>query len=288
MKALLSILLLFSLSAQGQFYLLNQGSGGAITDSSVITYLDRVAAHGVTITSTQRNAVNAYFTGLKAQGIWNKIVDRGLLIWQNAAANAETFKGLFDVTWNGTVAHLSKGVQGDGTTGWGNTNIQPPAHLASTGSGTPIHLSVYCQTNSAITNGVSIGSANSASQRNALYLRSGTNAFLDAYNATTSQARLSVANSSSQGYIMGTRVSATDSRIFKGGTQVGSTQTTSAGLVSTIPIGLMVMNVDSGPIGWSNRIYSLWSFGHGLTPTEAYNDNLLTEQLMDALGIGVQ
>lgn len=288
MKYLLSILLFVSLSAQGQFYLLNQTQNSGVTDVDATNYISRVAAHGVTVTTTQRNAVHTYFAGLKTQGIWSKITDRGLLMWQNAAANAETFNGLFDVTWNGTVAHLSEGVQGDGTTGWGNTNIQPSAYLASTGSGTPIHLSVYCQTNSAITNGVSIGSANSASQRNALYLRSGTNAFFDAYNATTTQARLSVANSSSQGYIMGTRVSATDSRIFKGGTQVGSTQTTSAGLVSNISIGLMVMNVGTGPIGWSNRIYSLWSFGHGLTPTEAYNDNLLTEQLMDALGIGVQ
>lgn len=287
MKKLLFILLIAaSGAASGQMLVNPYFFPSTAFDADAVNYINRVQAAGRTLSLQEQARISTYFAGLKATGVWAKIHDRGLLIWGSAAANAETFKGVNDITWSGTVTHAADGAISNGSTGYGNTGIVPSVSLSLTS----VHYAAYSQTNLANSSQCDLGVRVTNSQSMAFFLRIATNMIIgDAYTINTGTGRISVANSTSIGYFHISRISGTDIRAFANGAQIGATNTAAqTGTLPNIATYLMCINNAGVAANFTARKYSLWSVGSGLTTTEAADDNTLTEAFMDAMGIGVQ
>lgn len=253
-------------------------------DADALNYIGRVEAAGRTLSNGEKRQINTYVVGLKAAGVWTKIHERWILCWGVAAANAEGLKGVSDITWNGTVTHGSTGATGNGSTGYGNTGITPSTSLTLNNT----HMALYSQTNSAITNGADMGCRSSNSSSLLTFLNSGGNLIADQYTISAATGRLTFANSNTQGYFIASRISSTDLKVYKNGSQLGTLGVSSTGTLPTIAIVIMAANMTGSTTNFTNRTYSMCSVGTGLSSTEAADDNTLTEAFMDARGIGVQ
>lgn len=286
MRLLIFILILCS-TANAQAiinpYIFVTGGGGV--DADAADYIARVEAAGRTLTPTEEGYINTYFTGLKSAGVWTKIVDRGLLVWGVAAANAEKFKGGTDVSWNGTITHASTGVTSNGTTGYGNLNVNLSTSLTLNSSS----ISLYCRTNSASASFTDMGAASSTTSRIIIFLKTVSTLLADHNSSTAGSGRFSATNSDSRGYYCNTRISSTDMRVYRNGTQLSTTNiTANNGTLPNLNAYLMAYNNAGSAANFTTREYALWSIESGLTGTEISNDNTLTEAFMDALGIGIQ
>jgi hypothetical protein len=125
--------------------------------SAAGAYISAVeTALGSSITSTQKAALNAFVLAEQAAARWTSHKRLYLPIWANAAANAICLKSLTSGTFAGTVTHGAGYVQSDGSTGYFDFGISPPAmglttasanitvliKQASVQSGTRAHMSV--------------------------------------------------------------------------------------------------------------------------------------------------
>lgn len=253
-------------------------------DSDALNYIGRVEAAGRTLTTPEKGYINTYIVGLKADGIWAKIYDRGLTCWNNAAANAETFKDINNVTWNGTVVHASGGVASDGTTGYGNTNIVPSTALTANDS----HIGVYVLTNTnPAVSTCEIGSrVVTATSSFIIFARQNGSFFLDHYSGTTG--RISAGTIDSRGYYFSNRINSADHKGYKNAAQIGTTNTGAAGSLPNIAVFLCALNNAGTANSFSTRPTAMWTLGLSLSGTEIINDNTRTETFMDSMGIGVQ
>lgn len=252
-------------------------------DADAQAYIDRVeTALGSGLTTPEKDAINTFVVGLKNNSIWNKIYDAGMFIGGTASTHAETLKGLNDITWNGTVTHAATGSVGNGTNGYGNTNINASTALTLNNS----HAAFYSRTNN--NTGVGdIGAQSSTTSRITIFPRSATN-YISDHNSNV-VGRITAANSVSTGFYVSTRVSSTDYRASKNGSQLGSTNsTTNDGTFPNLNITIMGVN-NSGTVSvFSTREMCYWSVGLGLSMSECTTYNTLVEALQDALSRGVQ
>ena len=98
------------------------GAGVRGLDADAKAYIDAVVAAGATVTATQRNAINAFVKGGKTDGWWASMKRIYLPIWSVAAPNAIDIVSRTSGTFAGTVTHAAGYVQGNGTTGYLNSN----------------------------------------------------------------------------------------------------------------------------------------------------------------------
>ena len=101
------------------------GYGVRGLDADAKAYIDAVVAAGATVTSTQRNAINAFVKGGKKDGWWASMKRIYLPIWSIASPNAIDMIGRTSGTFAGGVTHASGYVQGNGSTGYFNFNVTP-------------------------------------------------------------------------------------------------------------------------------------------------------------------
>lgn len=285
-KLILIISLLLSLNSIGQtpMRMLIKHATAAGYDADAQAYIDRVeTALGSGLTTPEKDAINTFAVGLKNNSLWTKIYDAGLFIGGTTSTHAETLKGVNDITWNGTVTHSSTGSVGNGTNGYGNTNINASTALTLNNS----HVAFYSRTNN--NTGVGdIGAQSATNSRIFIFPRSATN-YISDHNSNSAGVRVTAANSESTGFYISTRVSSTDHRGFKNGSQLGSTSTTANN--GTFPsLDLTIMGVNNGGTVsvFSTREMCFWSVGEGLSSAECSTYNTLVEALQDALSRGVQ
>ncbi len=248
-------------------------------------YITRVEAAGRTLTPTEEGYINTYFLALKADGIWDKIYDRALLIWGDAEANAETFKDVANTTWIGTVTHASDGAASDGIAGYGDLGFN---HTVLTLNST--HLSLYSQQDLSQLSTYDIGSRGSVSSTMSMMLESAGSAIFEMNTTTADVGKITRANGVSTGYFCATRISSTDLRAIINGVQIGAVVTgANTGTLASYNFFLFRSNIAGTPsTAVSARKISMWSVGDGLTTTECADDNTATEVFHDSMGIGKQ
>jgi uncharacterized membrane protein (UPF0136 family) len=96
-------------------------SPGNSVDPATRDYLAQIQATGVTVTSIQRSAIDAFIVQEKAAGRWTLHKRFYFPIWANASANAICMKSLISGTFVGGVTHATGYIQGNGTTGYLDT-----------------------------------------------------------------------------------------------------------------------------------------------------------------------
>lgn len=114
-------------------------SGGF--DRMAARYISAVETAGVTVTSTQRNAIDAFFKTGKSQGWISSLRRVYLPIWAAAAPNAIDMMTVTSGTYLlGGVTHASGYVQGNGTTGYFNLGVSPSSLGLTINGGTSFAL----------------------------------------------------------------------------------------------------------------------------------------------------
>lgn len=257
----------------------NSGFFGIKVDADAASYIARVIATGVTLTGAEKGAINLFVVQLKHYSLWPKITDAGIFIGGTAAAHSETLKGVFDITWAGTVTHDAMGSVGDGSTGYGTLGFN-----ANTLTINDSHISIYSQTNNT-TSATDISALNTTTSRFQIILYSAGNTISDHNSSTVGAGRVSVANANTSGIYISTRVSSTDFRLIKNGSQIGSTAaTTNNGTFPAVGMVIMCLNTNGTKSLFSNRKLSYSDYGTGLTLAECAIHSTLVNNLQKALG----
>ena len=88
-------------------------------------YIAAITAAGATVTAPKQAAISTFISGEIAAGRWDSIKRLYLPIWESAAPNAICMKSLTSSTFVGGVTHGAGYIQGDGSTGYANTNTTP-------------------------------------------------------------------------------------------------------------------------------------------------------------------
>ena len=94
-------------------------------DPDAAAYLADIVVSGGTITPTIESAVDTLFTSLKSNSLYSKMIAMYPFIGATAASHAinATLNKTYDIIWNGGVSHDISGSTGNGTNGYGETNV---------------------------------------------------------------------------------------------------------------------------------------------------------------------
>jgi hypothetical protein len=237
------------------------GSDAFSFDVDAVAFFTRVANAGGSLSDNEQNAVDVLVKQMKADGIWNSMKAVYPMVGASAAACAQNLKSAsFTGVFNGGWTFASTGVTPNGTTGFFNTTLIPNTSLTLTSG----HLSFYCRTDNN-TGVYDMGVGDGTIQQN-LITRFSDNKFYSCYGSPSQV--LSIANTSSLGFFVTNRNSATNTNAYKNGIQVVSAIQTS--LLETRSIYISAVNQNAAA-GFSNRECGFSSIGDGLSDTQASN-----------------
>jgi hypothetical protein len=248
-----------------------------------------ISAAGIT-DPTQQSAIETLVTDLKTNSLWTKMYAIYPFVGGTSTTHKYNLKdprdldAAFRLAFSGTVTHNSNGITPNGTNGYANTYLTPSTTMVNNDT----HISYYCRTNSAAAR-IEIG-VSMATSRMVMHTKwSDNNLYSDCYEFTNG--RVAIANSDSTGFYIQTRVSSTDHRVFRNGSQLGSTNTTTTtGTTADItnPIFIGARNTHtSGAADYSNRNLAFASFGTSLTTGESSTLNTIISTFQTTLGRNV-
>jgi hypothetical protein len=226
---------------------------------------------------TQQAAINTLVVDLKGYSIWTKMKALYPFVGGIAASHSYNLKNTaqYQLSFNGAATHNSNGYTPSGIDGYANTGLNPNTAFSTNNS---MHLSLYSRTNNDL-GGLDFGGLN-ASAVTGLYARFSNSA----YGYIHGGAGVITANTNSTGFYVGTRTSASVLKLFKSGTQLGSTYTGANGARLDLNAFLGALNVSGSPIYYTQRNYAFASIGDGLTDTEAANFYTAVQAFQTTLG----
>ena len=226
------------------------------------------------------DAVNNMVLSLVANGIWTKLVAIYPIIGTTAAAHKFNLKDPRDADaayrlsfLGGGWTHTANGATPNGTTSYANTFYA----LNSLTSG---HLSVYSRSN---TDGLfqDIGSSNiGVSIYNGIVAKL-TNLYFGGINQS---ANLSVTVANSTGLFLTSRTSNVQLNLYKQGILVASSSILNSTSANGNNLFIGALNTAGTPTRFSNRQYSLASFGDGLTQIESIQFYNIVQAFQTKLG----
>jgi hypothetical protein len=253
------------------------GVSGPSYDPDAQAFFTAEAGAGVTLSDTEKTAINTLVVNLKAANIWNKM--KALYPFIGSTATSQKFNlkdprdlnAAYRLTFTGGWTYSSNGALPNGTNAYASTYVVPNTNLTNNST----HFSYYSRTTSVGTM-IEMGSLFSGSTTFNMmvkYVGGGFDGFFsDQYDTNTN--RIYTTNSDSKGFYIGTRTTSTVHKAYKNGTQIGTTNTgTSLGLTN-FSTAITIGNRSDLPAGvYSNRQCAFASIGDGLTDAEAANFN---------------
>ena len=268
-----------------EVYATNPSGTASATSNSIYVYdVDAqafITATGITDT-TQKNAVNQLTIDLKFYNIWTKVLALYPFIGGTASTHKYNLKNPLDTNsafrlqFFGGWTHSSNGALPNGTA-YANTFINSSSNLTLNST----HLSYYSRTADATPSSMEMGNIISS---NSLILGCGFGnvAYSDQYNYNT--ARISQANTNAQGFYVGTRTTSAIHKLFKNGSQFGSTNTGASGTFNNLVIYLGASNNNGVAATYSSKQCAFSSVGSGLSDTEASNFRTAVQAFNTTLG----
>lgn len=246
-------------------------TGFRTKDADVIAFIKATGITG----GTEFSAVNYLVIALKNKNLWDKIIALYPFVGSTATAHKYNLKdprdvnAAFRIVWAGGVTHDEFGVTFDGVNGYGDTWLKPSTSMLLGNES----MFLYSRTSAAATAAgwVDMGAANTLTQRDELILRTSVDNITVNINSTSAGAgSLSFKNTSASGFFIGSRISQNDLRIYKNGTQIGTTATvTNNGTRSNLSVLIGARRISSGPNGFVARNFALAGLGRGFTNTQA-------------------
>jgi hypothetical protein len=244
----------------------------------------------ITDTTTQV-ATNTLVNDLKTAGVWTKMKAIYPMVGTTATqqkfnlVNSQDTNAAFRLTFNGGWIHSSNGIQSNASNSYANTYLIPNTNLTLRNT----HISTYIRNNTAAGNLSDIGCGNAATANPSMTLVSkynSTNTLSDAYSNTTN--RLSVSNSDSRGFYIGTRTSINSHKIYKNGTQTAvETNNEANGSMPNVELAIGAYNFGGSLVQFTDKQFAFISIGDGLNDTEAANFSTAVNNFQTTLGRNV-
>ena len=235
-----------------------------IYDYDAQLFFDAQTAAGVTLTTTEKDAVNQWVVDSKAANIWTKFKAIYPMVGSTATSQKFNLKNPLDtnaafrLSFIGGGTHSSNGYLPNGVNAYANTFLQPLVQNNT-------HLSYYSRTN-AVGTGADMGNFLSAPTGAAAYIdiRNASNLF--SFRLNTLGAESSFANTSSLGFAVINRVSSTQQSAFFNNVKNTFTITSTGVPTGNITIGAMQYATTTL---FGNHQCAFASIGDGLSDAEA-------------------
>lgn len=262
------------------------GPAGPSYDPDAQAFFTAEAGAGVTLSDTEKTAINTLVVNLKAANIWSKM--KALYPFIGSTATSQKFNlinpadtnAAFRLSFQGGWTHSSNGATPNGTNAYANTFLNP-----STLTLNNTHNCIYIRTN-VDELGYDVGASKTTDtvgyfMNTVRYLN---NLYSDQY--LTSTGRIIASNTDSKGNYISTRTASNVFKVFKNNSQLGSTNTGASGAISGIthPIYIGALNENNSPIYYSTKQCAFASIGDGLTDLESQVFNQIVEGYQFSLG----
>ena len=256
------------------------------------TYLNAVVtAKGAPVGSTISGATVTLFQQLVSNNLWDKMVAFYPMIGETSATCAINGRilGEDNITFNGGWTFNASGATPNGTNAWGNTNVNASTQLSQNNT----HVSYY-----------SVGGASSAGLDMAvstpsspfpmvgLYVRedSGSNAVagvrINASSSTYSTYTTGNTFNDGRAFIIGSRTTSNQQRLYFNGALKTSTTNTSVALPNG-NVYLGARNNSGTADAFSNKQCAFATIGFGLDDTQASNLSTIINNFNTTLGRNV-
>jgi hypothetical protein len=248
-------------------------------DADAQLFFNAESAAGVTLTTTQMDAVNQWVVDAKAAGIWTKF--KAIYPFVGGTATAHKFNlknpldtdAAFRLTFTGGWTHSSTGMLPNGTNAYANTFLNTSTQLTATST----HLSYYSRTATPVGSTIEIGVNNGGASY--LHLRSAAN-FI-AGSTTVIVPFTTTLNS--QGFWVGSKRSNTDRETYLNGTTQSTVATSDTAAYVNANMYLGAGNALGTTANYSNKECAFASIGDGLTDLESQLFYQITEKYQVAL-----
>ena len=252
---------------------------GPTYDPDAQLFFNAQTAAGVTLTTTQKNAVNQWVVDAKAAGIWTKFKAVYPMVGGTATAHKFNLKNpadtnaAFRLNFVGGWTHSSNGALPNGTNAYAQTYLTPSISLSINNS----HISFYSRTNYN-TISIDIGSQQVGNTPSLAIGGMSTYEFYRINDYTFS----TVSTVNSLGFRLGSRSSSTVKKMVSNNS-ITDTNVTSTGIPNqSLLIGAYQ---DNGGINYySARQCAFASIGDGLTDAEALSFYNAVQTFQTTLG----
>jgi hypothetical protein len=250
-------------------------------DADAQLFFNAQSAAGVTLTTTQMDAVNQWVVDAKAASIWTKFKAIYPVVGGTATSHKFNLKNPLDtdaafrLSFVGGGTHSANGYLPNGVNAWADTFLTPSTTLTLNSQ----HISYYSRTNSNGTE-VEIGCNNAGLAPNTvLEIRTAGTTYVSlAANGYTTYV-----DANSLGFYIGNRTASNVNKLFKNNTAVA----TSAVGSSSNPfysIGIGALNSGTLRQYYSTKECAFSTIGDGLTDLESQLFYQITEKYQVALG----
>jgi hypothetical protein len=248
---------------------------GFAYDTDALAIINAIEATGVFLSPSQEVAINNRILNAKADGVWSKWRAYYGFVGGTAAAHSINWKNpaTHSISWNGTLVHDALGVKGNGSSGFGDTNLSPNAVLTFDNLG----LGFYLTEDKSATFSYDMGTTNSGTGQLGLYIDTSTSALELSVGAAGG-----AANNRVKQYFSGNRI-ANSGATYRNGSLVAST-TVSGGTLTTRNMYILGRNNTGFLQLPSTGRYGSFVINTGLSSTEETNNYISELAFQTALG----
>ena len=235
-----------------------------------------------TLTVPEEVIVNNLVLGLKSSGMWAKSHAIYGMIGGTASSVKFNWKNPLDtdaafrLVPTGTITYTSVGADGDGTTGYFNTNYTPSIN----GTAQNVHLSFYSTEDVAV-NGFDIGSNNGGVSQYLQLSFKNSGAKFRSYTSYGNGELFAADRNPTTGWLVGSRLSETDASMYYNATLI-ATKTATLGSQPTLNMYILGNNDNGTASSFSGRTCAFASIGLGLTSQEVTDSNTVIQAFITA------
>jgi len=252
-----------------------------IFDANAQLFISAETTAGVTLSTTEKNAVNQLVSDCKSANIWTKFKAMHPIIGGTATAhkfnlvNPDDTNAAYRLSFVGGWTHSSNGALPNGTNAYANTFFTPSTNSSGINN---FHNSYYSRTDVNLTQ-VEMGCGSSDPQGTLLEIRTSNLT----YHRINAAATGSYADANSLGLYVSSRISSTEQKGFKNGTlKIASAVSSNA--MPTQQMVIAAYNNSGTMFYYSSKQCAFSSIGDGLTDLESQLFYQIVEKYQVALG----
>ena len=250
-------------------------------DADAQLFFNAESAAGVSLTLTQKSAINEWVIDAKAAGIWTKMKAIYPIVGGTATSHKFNLKNSLDtnaafrLVFSGGWTHSATGMLPNGTNAFSNTFFAPSIHSTSINN---FHSSYYSRTNVNLPQ-VESGCGNSDISGTLLEIRTANLTFI----RINANAASSYSDTDSLGFYSQSRLSGTQQKGYKNNI-LKVTGVVSSVVNPSQNFYIGSYNNSGTPFYYSSKECAFASIGDGLTDLESQLFYQITEKFQVALG----
>jgi hypothetical protein len=245
-----------------------------VGDTDVVALIAAIEATGVTLNSTQKLAIGNRIINAKSDGVWSKWVAYYGFVGGTAASHAINWKNpsSYLINWSGTVTHNASGSRSNGSTGYGDTGIDPSIALNISNCGLGFYMTAAKASEPTYEIAVNDGTTNLG-----LLLFNSIGYFETGLDATSD-----ISNNRAKQYLSGNKIS-TSRKIYKNGALV-NTEFRGEALPTGRTLYVLARNASGTAQSFSTGTYGSFCINTGLTDAEETANYISELAFQTALG----